>query len=238
MSDDLKATIEELRRLDKEATEGPWRVGQPHFFCSIDHGRGTGGHGRGDCFYSFQSWHADGYSGSFIYVDHEYIGHAQGAESEPGMVAGQWSYEYGGVFAAGDAALIAAMRNALPGLLDAAELYDDLAEKHVRLCSEGDQTVTLLAEENTRLRARLERVEGMVSSAFDEGHEDGWHSCDEGHAESSVRADWDESDAKSALKVLNPRAPGEDNPNPNDWCPGCGKIQPLPDCSAKGVADE
>ena len=117
--------VARLRELEAQATAGPWKAGEPSFGCPEKHFSHseacqsrtvqTGWYARGDEDYDAFWTHAIWRDVPYAYVKD------QGAEPD-GQIAGTWDYESGGIRKAADVEFIAAVRNALPALLVAAEL--------------------------------------------------------------------------------------------------------------------
>lgn len=111
-------TTEELIRIKvraEKATPGPWRVGEPGFRCTLDHGQGSGGHGKSHCRYTFQGWNDDEYWHKYIHRD---VGFTPASEAHDAqLVAGTWDYEEGGIRRADDSEFIAHARTDVPALV-------------------------------------------------------------------------------------------------------------------------
>lgn len=131
----LQDTVEKLRKLEAEATPSPWRQGYVFFSCKMDHGVTPDGkkvlHGQGECRYTLDGWSDDAY-----HIINQDPGYGQNDEPLPDtQVAGNCDYEEGGIVKKEDTAVICALRNAAPALLQVLSQFrpGDAAQLHVAM---------------------------------------------------------------------------------------------------------
>jgi hypothetical protein len=120
---DLPApSLPAIRERVAQATRGPWRVGRPFWRCILEHGRGPGGHGQGDCRYTFGGWmdESEPDAPAEIYQDGDFV-EDQTEQGVERMVAGTVGYDGGGICSPADAEFIAHARTDVPALLAYAE---------------------------------------------------------------------------------------------------------------------
>lgn len=126
MSETLSELIARLRALERKATPGPWDNEYHYTMASVFRKPNDVGVPVGQC-YACRSpehemvkerktyhVHRTRHGASFGYEFWHQIHNAEGV-----TVAGNYDYEDGGIISAEDAALIIAMRNALPAIFDA-----------------------------------------------------------------------------------------------------------------------
>lgn len=108
--DDAKM-VEEMERLEREGTAGPWVDGYVTGFCRKEHGPDENGpwHGKGFCRYEYSVTESD-------------AAHQLASTSAITNVVGNYDYEEGGVIKPEDHALITFSRNNLPRLLALAKI--------------------------------------------------------------------------------------------------------------------
>lgn len=106
--------LAELERVFATSTQGEWVAGYVSGRCTLDHGKGPGGHGGADCVYTAELCDDDI---SISVANFPTTVKRRASPAERGMISGTWAYEDGGIALKVDRDAIVAMHNAFPRLM-------------------------------------------------------------------------------------------------------------------------
>lgn len=142
-----EAELAELERVFAAGTQGEWVAGYVSGRCTLDHGKGVGGHGGADCVYVAELAEDDASISTSKFPP---VLKRGASPRERGVISGTWDYEEGGIGSKGDRDAIVALHNAFPRLM--ATIRQGLAAQ--QQIADGEKAVAEFLESRTEAASR------------------------------------------------------------------------------------